>query len=577
MENAMKYFKLITTFFLLISQAFATSWSINGANKTDTQSIIQQVTRQEAFLDQLDPQQFKNQINHIIRSILQPEGYYNSEIFVDPKNKHHITITPHQPVRISQIRLSLPQPINNPSFIKTINHLTGPFQKKRFTLSNYEKIKALFLKLCKEQGYLNASILDTTAHVDTDTFTANINLKVKLGPQYIFKSFIIENLPYSVTLIERFGKLHANTPFQPEQVDALNNNLLRSGLFKTLDVKSLVNEQDKTVSVKVSGTPIKSHNWSVALGFNEINNINVTYKNTLNRLSQEADQLTTQFSLMMPNESNNDFPFSGSLDYTQPGINPLTDFWSLQLNTDHLFSVAGQKLNRIQSSINYHRRYPMDSIDLALNLQSESIVSPIPSQSSLLYPSISTHHIRTQTSMIPYDRSRIRTTSSFGITNISEKQYFLRLHNGIRGAFDLGQKFTLYQDLDLENLLSKEYNNLPTNIQIYVGGAYTLRGYENQTIGRPTGLDPHWINHAFLYSHELDYHLNDTYSIGAFVDSAVIHETDKSINTYHSYGLSGNMNLPMGLLQISLGKAAKKDASALIQIRFIPGLRTLDS
>ena len=573
----MKYFKLITTFFLLISQASAASWSINGTNESATQLIIQQVTRQETFLNQLDASQFKKQISHIIQSILQPEGYYNSEISIDPQNKHHITITPHQPVRISQIRLTLPQPINHPSFIKKINHLTGPFQKKRFTLSNYEKIKALFLKLCNEQGYLNASILDTTAHVDTDSFTANIHLKVKLGSQYIFKSYIIQNLPYSISLIERFGQLHPNTAFQPEQVDALNNNLLRSGLFKTLDVKPLINEQDKTVSIQISGTPIKSNSWSIALGLDEVNNVNLTYKNTLNRLSQEADQLTTQLSLMMPYENNSNFPFSAAFDYTQPGINPLTDFWSLQLNADHLFSIAGQKLNRVQSSVNYHRRHPMDSIDFSLNLQSESIISPTTSQNSLLYPSISTHHIRSQTPYMPYDRARIRTTSSFGITNISEKQYFLRLHNGIRGAIDLGNQFTLYQDLALESLLSQAYDHLPTNIQIYIGGAYTLRGYENQAIGRPSGDSQHWINHAFLYSHELEYQLNDTYSMGAFIDSAMINETDKSLKHYHSYGLSGNMNLPMGLLQISAGKSTETNAGTLIQIRFIPGLRTLDS
>lgn len=577
MGTAINYFKLITTIFLLASKVSATTWSITGTHQTAAQSIIQQLVRQESFLDQLDDSQFKKQITHIIQSILQPEGYYNSKIQISTKNKHKLSITPHQPIRIAHIRLTLPPSINTASFIKKLNHLTGPFQKKRFTLTNYEKIKSLFLKLCREQGYLNASILDTTAHVDTESLSANIHLKVKLGPQYIFQSFKIQNLPYSISLIERFGELHPNTPFQPELVDVLNNNLLRSGLFQTVDVQPIINEQNKTVFVSVSGTPIKEKNWSIGLGFNEANNINFTYKNTRHRWIREADQLTTQFNLMMPHQNSSNLPYTAALDYTQPGINPLTDFWSLQLSADHLLPIAGQQVNRTQSSINYHRRHPFDSIDLSLNAQNESIISPTMSKSSLLYPSISTHHIRSQTQYIPYDRTRIRTTGSFGVTNVSEKHYFLRLHTGLRGAIELGGQFTLFQDLALESLFSTQYERLPTNIHIYIGGAYTLRGLNNNSIGRPDRLVPHWIKHAFLYSHELAYQLNDTYSMGIFIDSALVNETDHSLHHYHSFGLSGNMNLPMGLLQISAGQQAKHQAGTLIQVRFIPGLRTLDS
>lgn len=572
----MKYSKLILTLFFLTNQVLASTWSVVGADEKVTQSIIHQITDQTQFLNQLDNNQFEKQITEIVRSILQPEGYYNSTIKIDPNNKYLIKISLNQPIRISQIRFTLPQAINNPEFIRKVNHLTNPFQKERFTLDHYEKIKSIFLKLCKEHGYLNASILDTTAHIDTSSQTASIHLKVKLGSQYLFKSFKVHQLPYSVSLIERFGDLHPDTAFQPEKVDTLNNNLLRSGLFKTVEVKTEINDINKTATVHVSGTPIKATNWSISLGFNEVSNVNLTYKNTLNRLSQEADQLTTQFSLMMPNRSSANFPLSTKLNYTRPGINPLTDFWSLLISADHLLSIAGRLLERSQASINYHRSYPFDNFDVSLNLQHEKILTPITNTNTLLYPSISTHHIRSQSDYLPYDRTRIRSTTSFGVTTASDKQYFLRFHAGLRGAIDLDSKFTIYQDLALESLFSNQFQNLPTNILIHIGGAYTLRGYENQSIGRSDNLPPTWLNHVFLYSHELAYHLNETYSIGAFIDSALTYETDQSIKNYHSFGLSGNMSLPMGLLQISAGKAAAKNTGTLIQIRFIPGLRTLD-
>ena len=105
-----------------------------------------------------------------------------------------------------------------------------------------------------------------------------------------------------------------------------------------------------------------------------------------------------------------------------------------------------------------------------------------------------------------------------------------------------------------------------------------MRGYKNQSLGQesaPNGL----AKGSFLLSNELMYNFNDTFGVSIFSDGAWMSYAKNNINeSFLSYGVSANVFLPMGILQISAGWGFQpKKEPARIQIRLIPGLEMLET
>ena len=575
MENTLLYFIIISLFSML--QASVT-WQVEGVDLLLQKDIVHQIKRGEKLLLLLDEEQFNQQIRTISRSILQPEGYYNAQINIQKTNSAiKVTNQKNAPVLIKQLKFNLPERLNESQNIKSLTKALHALRNQRFTLKNYDMAKKLYLSSFQDLGYLYASAMDSIAKVNTKTNEATIDLNIKLGALYRFGEAQILNLPYSDNLLMRFAEFTEGQPYQTHLVDQFRNNLTRSGLFTEVKVFPVIDTKKHLVNIHVAGKPIKARYWSASFGINQLNDINFGLKNTFARVTPEGDQLTTDVSVALPRSTQQSPPFSISGQYTRPGINPLTDYAGVKASIYKNLKIADNISDRQSLSVMYHRRKHHDSIDLSLNLQKEQ-QSNTSHNSTLLFPSITSHHTRSYSDLFPYDNTRMRTHTSLGVVSLNNKEFFLRMHAGIRGIIKLANKFSLYQDTSAQRLFSDNYQALPTNLQIYEGGAYTVRGFKNQSLGKesgPMGL----AKGSFLFSNELMYHINDTFGVSLFSDGAWMnYARDNKSASFLSYGASANVFLPMGILQISVGKAFHPQSEpAIIQIRLMPGLEILET
>tara|TARA_Y200000002_G_scaffold382751_1_gene401119 strand:+ start:1006 stop:2712 length:1707 start_codon:yes stop_codon:yes gene_type:complete len=567
-------FRLILFCIAIICQASAkTDWKILGVEEPIRDAIEHQLIREEAYITMLSEEHLKAQVSAIIRAILQPQGYYSSDITCQKEQKRiTITVKKNQPILIQHIDFELPSSLDTPKNISELNHDFKPYIGHTFTLDHYESIKNNFAVHFYEQGYLRASISDTTAHVDTQSKKASIHLRLKPGQRYKFGRLIGKDLPYNDRLLSRFGDFRSGQAFQTIQVDELRDNLLKSGLFTKLTVKPSIDEKTRTIDVHVIGEPVKADSWSLSFGLNRRSDLNLTVKNFNNRVTPWADQLATQISISLQKTREDQIPFGFKSQYTYPGLNPLTDYAGINFNIEHMLKTANLFSNRNSLALLYHRRHHFDSIDLSLNLQNEVIFNQDNTEKSsvILYPNITTHHTRGKELSLPYDLTRIRSHFSLGTINFNENDIFAKIQLGVRGAISLGNKLTLFQDSGTEVLWNQKYQDTPTNMRIYAGGAYSVRGFGLQSLGPAKS--------ALQFSNEVIYHINETFGAGVFLDSAWLRNINNQYQSYHAWGISGDIFLPMGILQVSIGAPiSAEQKKSLIQIRLIPGLEVLET
>ena len=86
-------FRLILFCIAIICQASAkTDWKILGVEEPIRDAIEHQLIREEAYITMLSEEHLKAQVSAIIRAILQPQGYYSSDITCQKEQKRRLEL-----------------------------------------------------------------------------------------------------------------------------------------------------------------------------------------------------------------------------------------------------------------------------------------------------------------------------------------------------------------------------------------------------------------------------------------------------------------------------------------------------
>ena len=197
---------------------------------------------------------------------------------------------------------------------------------------------------------------------------------------------------------------------------------------------------------------------------------------------------------------------------------------------------------------------------VAINYQKEEyVIADEKDNSTLLMPGVNWSRTWGREFINTFDGLRF----DIGLRGASDKLIsdtsFFQLQGGIKAITPLGQHNRIITRGKLGSTWLNEFQELPSSVRFFAGGAQSVRGYAYQSLG-PVDDKGNVVGgkHLMIGSVELEHRFENKWSVAAFYDggNAIDNLEDKLAR---GAGVGVRWQSPVGPVRIDLASAISKD------------------
>ena len=511
--------------------------------------------------------------NQEIASALQPFGYYRSVIKAELKkltNDHWqatYIINPGPPITIGEFNFVISKEMGEDeefqSLIKNFPLHTGDV----FNHVDYENIKSDLARLASDRGYFNARFIEHRIDIDLDAYVANINLNYDGGPRYHFGEVSLQQDVLDTELIQRYIPFERGSVYTLNQLIDLQQALNDSDYFQTVEVSPGQLQPDSNeIPINVILTPRRQHRYSFGLGYGSDTGARAKFGWQIPRLNTSGHRFDTETRV-------SELGYSLSAQYRVPVLNPRTDQMIYSAGVVHETTDSSESTIRtIGAGLKRSRRYWRESI--SLNYQQEDYtVADVHGNSTLLMPSVNWNRTWGNNFIYTIDGLRFDIGLRGASKDLMSDTDFFQLQGGIKAISSLDQHNRLITRGNLGSIWTQEFNQLPSSVRFFAGGAQSVRGYAYQSLG-PVDATGQVIGgrHLMVGSIEYEHNFNSHWGLALFYDggNAIDNLADK-LERGGGFGL--RWKSPVGPVRIDLASAlSQKDQPWRLHINIGPDL-----
>lgn len=494
-----------------------------------------------------------------ISQALQPFGYYRPVIettLTQPAADQWqatYTIDPGPPLPVGLFELTVTKEMrNDPEFQILLQQL--PLRKgEAFNHGKYETIKADLSRLAAERGYLDARFVKHRVEIDLEQYEARIYLHYDGGPRYRFGEVLLQQEVLDPGLLQRYIPFERGTPYTLSDLLDLQQALNDSDYFRTVEVSPGQAQADTTeIPVSVTLTPHKRHRYSLGLGYGTNTGARAKFGWAMPRLNPQGHRLNSELKLSQ-------IGYSFGAQYHVPIRNPRTDqiIYSAAVINEKT-DTSDSTMRTIGASLNRNRGAWRESV--ALNYQQEEYeIADERGDSSLLIPGITWSRTWGRNFIYTIDGLRFDISLRGASKNLASDTDFLQLQGGVKAITPLGANNRMITRGRLGSTWTEEFNQLPTSVRFFTGGAQSVRGYAYQSLGPldETG-QVEGGQHLMSGSIEFEHSLNDKWGAALFLDAGnAINNLGDKLEQGAGFGL--RWKSPVGPVRIDLATALSRE------------------
>ncbi len=499
----------------------------------------------------------------IIKKALQPYGYFNPTIQSSLSKKGtqwiaHFNIIPGPAVHITQVTIHIIGPAkNDPAFKRLYDHLP---LKVGHTLNteNYEKTKQLLYDLASTRGYFDAKMLENKIYINLKNRTAQVILKFQSGPRYYFSDTLFSKNPFSPEFLMRFLHYKKGELYNYQKIEKTQQSFIDSNYFSHVIIRPLrKNAKNQWVPIEIKIIPKKRYAYIIGAGYGTDTNFRATLGFDIRHVNPYGHQVK---SLIQASKTNS----HASVSYLIPGRRPSSDIWGLSTGYANFDQVTGNgKSFKLEGS--YTTALGKWKQTLALTFLNEryNIINFPFTQTKVLYPNIHWQYISTQNQLYPTHGFSFSgfvggTPQLSSISDIS----FLQARANANLLFTLfgSTRFILRTALARTNI--KNIQNLPFSLQLFAGGARSIRGYSYNQIGPGRNL--------FTASLEIQQRIKGKWYLAGFFDAGNVSDNNPFKNLNIGVGPGIAWLSPVGVIEITIARAITRPSKPWV-IQFIMG------
>jgi translocation and assembly module TamA len=437
-----------------------------------------------------DPQLNKFQLERLnkrardeIAKALQPFGYYHPRIDTDLRFSNgrwlaHYDIAPGPAVTIRDIVIRIQgDGADDPKFREQISK----FPLSRGEVLNqplYEQGKQNFLRYANDYGYFDFRWLKSEIAVDLQNNTAVISLIMDSGPRYDFGKVRFYQDVLDEDLMRRFLPFDSGEPFAAAKLLELQNALLDSDYFKTVDINPRRNKtEDHRIPIDVTLTPRPQQLFTVGAGYGTDTGLRGKLGWEARHINHKGHRFTSEYKLSQIQDSL-------TARYIIPIRNPRTDQLAITSSwiDDHPeFSTSETYLLGLSRSVDHGNNWLQT---VYLNYQTERFsVAGESGNSLMLMPGITWTKVSADNRIYPerglYLLLDVRGAHPALLSNVQ----FLQVQGQGKFIHKLFGDARILLRGQVGATRSGSIRALPTSVRFFAGGDQSVRGYDYQSLG----------------------------------------------------------------------------------------------
>ena len=491
-------------------------------------------------------QNFYKTAPRVIREALQPFGYFHPIIRSSITQKRNqwiilFNIQRGPPVYISKVILDIVGPgRSDPRFIRLAQHLPVKVGQVLNT-EKYNKAKQLIYDVASTRGYFDSKMLENKIYINLQKNQAQIILKFQTGIRYHFGDTLFPASPFSPSFLKRFLQYKKGQKYNYHKVERTQKTFINSNYFTQAIVNPMTKKKKRDqVPINIKLITRKRYAYTLGAGFGTDTGPRGTFGFEVRRVNSHGHQFQT---LIQGSEYNS----NAFATYFIPGGNPASDVWSFTTGYARFNQVTGTGQS-YKAEVNYTTALGQWKQTIALTYLDESynIVAFLPTNTRVLYPNIHWHYISTK---------KLSPKNGFSIAgSLAAAPRMSSSFSGFaQGRIDINALLTFFNTtrLILRTSLARteirDLSNLPFSLQLFIGGARSLRGYSFNQIGPGRNL--------FVGSFEIQQRIFGDFYIVGFFDAGNVTNSNPFKNLNEAAGPGIAYVTPIGMVELTVANA----------------------
>jgi translocation and assembly module TamA len=554
----MRRFLYILTLLLLPGSALAIDLTIRvqGLDRPQKANVLAFLSvEQEKKREGLTPSRLRllhRQAPDEIRRALQPFGYFKPDI------KSSLQEEDGRFVALYKVDAGPRVKLESVDFQLLGEGSTEPLLKESFPLAEgdgldlqrYEKEKQSRLSQALELGYLDAHYTRHRVEVDSDRYTARIELHLDTGQRFRFGEIRMQQDILDPKFLARYLSFGAGDPYSNEKLLELQSKLIDSEYFKQVEVNVRRDEvEGNRIPVDIELTPNRKNRYRIGLGYSTDTGPRITLDWKRRRFGDQGSHMRSEMRLSKPESSL-------TSEYIIPLERPTVDYVSFGA-TINAFDQETNKGNRVllnaSHSIGLERGWRRTlSLDY---LYENYTVGRQDDSARLLIPGINWTRLKGDSRKYIEKGKRLEFHLEGASKDLISSTNYLQLYTTDKFIHALNKEWRVLARLELGATLVGNIKDLPPSKRFFTGGDNSVRGFSFEEIGpRDEAGDVIGGQYLAVASLELERRLAGLWSVAVFVDGGNAYDPEYPSEAAYGAGLGIRWRSPVGPIRFDLAQ-----------------------
>lgn len=491
---------------------------------------------------------FRDQAPKVIQNALAPYGFFQSQVkstLITSRDGWTTVflITPGIPVRISSVVITIQgQGKTDPTFQAYLS------QKKIkpgdiLLTQQYENIKTDLYNLATQRGYFNATMKRSNIIIDLKNNLASIMIVYDTGPRYRFGKTTFSQTPFHTHFLKRFLQYQPGEYYNAAKIEETQSGMVASQFFNQVLIKPVPKEaKNNVVPISVSLLPRKAKEYTVGAGYGTDTGIRGTLGMTLRNLNGWGHRFQ---AFLRGSEDNSSFVTK----YLIPGKNPGRDLFGLNASISNINQVTGHGQS-FQAGPDYTMTigHWKDTFGLTYLKERYNIVTLPQTSTQLVFPTAIFRYVYVDKPTQPHNGVHFRTQLTGASQDILSETNFFQITTSFKTLYTFQKTHTRFLfRTKLGHTSISNLGQLPLSLQLFAGGAESVRGYDYNALGPGRNL--------IVGSAEIQQRVKGDWYLTGFVDAGVVRNKQLLQNLNVGVGPGFAWVSSIGILELTVANA----------------------
>ncbi|EOS8551322.1 autotransporter assembly complex protein TamA [Vibrio vulnificus] len=457
-----------------------------------------------------------SQLSKLVRSALNPYGYYHSKLSVqrEPNDLIVLDVELGEVVLVAKSNIVVSgEASNDEDFLGLVNQAQLK-QGQPLLHSEYDTLKRNLTSLAQKKGYLDGRFIESSLEVIPSMNQANVNLHFSSGSRYQFGSLSVPTSGIEPARIEIMRTFERGDDFDTLKLNQYQANLSETNWFRSVIVKADFDgiSNNLEVPIEVIAEPNARNIVQVGGGYSTDLGLRASLNWTKPWYNTRGHSFETQAYASKAEQSL-------LLGYKIPTQNVLTDYYGIQFESKH---VDYRDTSSFSNDLSFEKHWQLDSDWQSTMhvryLQERYQQASENNDSQMLLPGVTFSLLDRKNDQLEIKHRHVYSLE-YSDPNFFSDSRLLRIEGNSVLSWDISEKHKFHFRSNVGINVADALSDIPSSLRFFAGGDGNLRGYGYESISpRDENGDLTGARYMFTAGLEYQYQVYRQLWLGAFYD-----------------------------------------------------------